>query len=158
MFIEFPHTGRFTKHLPVYNPRSGSTWLMEMLSNQPKMISCNEPFDLRNYFNHRILKTNDWNDLYTYPGSLELCINHLKGFERGHFLYGYKNPAQFEKNYSPFSNRIVFKILHACEDNIYLIQNRFNSKIIILLRHPIPVSLSRKELPQLKTFFTTDFK
>lgn len=138
-------------------PRSGSTWLMEILLSQKKIKPCNEPFDIRNYYNSNMLCINNWEDLYRINKSDDICLNHLNGFLSGRFHYGYKNLIPFEKGYNFFTNKIIFKILHACEDKIRILEKNTNAKVILLFRHPIAVSLSRKELPRLKTFIKGDY-
>lgn len=45
-------------------PRSGSTWLMEVILTQPGFKSCREPFDLRNPAIFDRLSIDKWEDLY----------------------------------------------------------------------------------------------
>ena len=138
-------------------PRSGSTWLMQLLGAQKGIKEINEPFDIRSPFTSQILNTNSWEDLYNRPVSDNMCLNHINGFIKGQFKFGYLNLHPFEKGYKLISHGLVFKLLHACEDKVDLIKKKFNSRIVFLLRHPIPVSLSRKELPRLSTFIYSDF-
>ena len=51
-----------------------------------------------------------------------------------------------------FSGSKIFKILFAGEDCINWFRDEFNGHIILLLRHPIAVSLSRQKLPRLRSF------
>jgi hypothetical protein len=56
------------------------------------------------------------------------------------------------------TNRIVAKILHAGEARINQLRDRFNGRVIFLLRHPIPVSLSREVTPRLEAFLESDYR
>jgi hypothetical protein len=46
-------------------PRSGLTWLMELIASQPGFKHCNEPLDLRHPDVVRGLGIREWNDLYS---------------------------------------------------------------------------------------------
>ena len=128
---------------------------MELIYSQPKFKACNEPFNLRNPNVSKYLGTSNWDDLY----SMKFKNSFFNFFDdiiqrKVKFL----NPNPFRINYKLFSSRIVFKILHAGEDKIEQIDNKFNSNIIFLLRHPLAVTTSRKVLPRLNTFLNSDFK
>jgi hypothetical protein len=56
------------------------------------------------------------------------------------------------------TRRIVFKIIHGGEDRINWFRDTFNGRIVYLLRHPIPVSLSREVYPTLKAFCDSDYR
>lgn len=64
------HLHQYTGNQPVFiisSPRSGSTWLMELLLTQPGMYSANEPFNLRNAYHRKMLGINTWEELYNKP-------------------------------------------------------------------------------------------
>ena len=140
------------------SPRGGSTWLMELVLTQPGFKPCDEPFDLRKPFikeNLSKLGLSTWSDLYN-PDKASLVEEYVNAICNGslHSLDRF-----FHRNhYRLITRRVIFKILHAGEDRINWFADRFNGKIIFLLRHPIPVSLSRKFLPRLHTFLNGDFK
>lgn len=139
-------------------PRSGSTWLMELIMSQPGFRYCDEPFNIRTYPIFKQLGTREWSDIYKID-ALENIKNYIQSFINGsrpcHARI--KHSLPFGKNYRPKTLRIVFKILHACEDNINWFEQSFNGKIIFMMRHPIPVSLSRKTLPRQSTFLDSDY-
>lgn len=62
------------------------------------------------------------------------------------------NPDPLKPNYRFLTNRIVFKLIHAGTDRVGWFEDTFNGSILILLRHPIPVSLSRTRFPLLEVF------
>lgn len=147
-------------------PRSGSTWLLELLVREKGMSYCFEPFDIRSSSVKN--KLNDigffsWNDLYTDEYSNKLFS--YKVLKNG-YLYG-RNPMPLElkrwktgllsKEYRFFSNRLVFKILHAFEHRIDWFEDNLNGEILYLLRHPISVSLSRTVAPRIETFLESDY-
>lgn len=138
------------------SPRSGSEWLMNIIASQPGIKHCSEIFNLRRPVNCWYLGINNWNELYEEKNK-EDFINKLKLQINGNFNSGSVNPRPFNKFYSYFTNRIVFKIHFGGEDIVNVFKDRLNGKIVYLLRHPIPVSISRKVLPKLKTYIESDF-
>ena len=135
-------------------PRSGSTWLMELLQSQPGFKICAEPFDLRNSQVARHLPIGDWVALYN-ENNLPVIEAYLEGFINGR--YRFKNQSPRRPYYRPVTRRLIFKILHAGEDRINWFRDTFNGQIIYLLRHPIPVTLSRHYLPRLQVFTQSDY-
>jgi len=147
-------------------PRSGSTWLLELLASQSYMSYCFEPFDIRsNVVKKQLNKIGiySWSDIYN-KGFKQKLLKY-KVLQNG-YLKG-RNPkildlkrwrnGIFSNEFNFFSNRLVFKILHACEDEIDLIKNNFNCDVIFLIRHPIAVSLSRTVSPRLEYFIGSDY-
>jgi len=128
---------------------------MELLATQPGFKVCNEPLNLRIPAVRNFLKILDWEELYNLDNR-PLLFNYFNSFCNGKLRF--KNTALFHENYRPFTRRIIFKIIHGCEDQIDWIKNSFNGKIILLFRHPIPVSLSREILPRLNAFINSDYK
>lgn len=127
-------------------PRSGSTWLQELIWTQPGFKYCNEPLNLKGTFLQEKSGVNGFEELYS-PSSREKVVRYLQQFNTGkhHFL----DPSPLRKNYRPVTNRIVFKIIHGGEIFINAIAEACNGKVVFLIRHPIAVSLSRKVLPRL---------
>ena len=147
-------------------PRSGSTWLLELLTSYKGISYCFEPFDIRATVCKNELKKvgiHSWLDLYSEDKKKNLYDYKVlkNGYLRG------RNPMPLDlkrwrtgllsKEYRFFSDRLVFKILHACEDRIDWFEDNFNGEIVYLIRHPIPVSLSRTVAPRLETFFCSDY-
>jgi hypothetical protein len=138
----------------ISTPRSGSTWLMELIATQPGFKKISEPFNFRKSDVKKHLKIASWGTLYD-PVSLDRIEEYLKGFLSGRLKF--KNTKPWETQYRPFTNRLVFKILHAFEDRIEYLSNLLNAKIVILIRHPIPVSISRQEYPRIDTFLNSQY-
>jgi len=136
-------------------PRSGSTWVMELIWSQPGFKTCDEPLDLRNPLVRRHLGLTKWNDLYSSAATPRL-EEYFRAFCDGthHFL----DPRPLRRFYRPLTRRIVFKLLHGGEDRANWLADRFNGRIVYLIRHPIPVSLSRQEYPRLETFVQSDYR
>ena len=134
-------------------PRSGSTWLMELIKTQSDFKTCNEPLNIRDDKISSALGIRNWNDLYSmhYTGAIKQYFEEIT-FSKHQFLNG--NP--FRKYYRPFSSRIVFKIINGGELIVDEIAEASKSEIIYLIRHPIAVSLSRRQLPRLQTIANKD--
>jgi LPS sulfotransferase NodH len=135
-------------------PRSGSTWLMELLVTQPEFKYCSELFNIRNPEVCKQLKIDSWDSLYNKTNS-ELVENYVARIHSGKL--GIFNPNPFGKYYRLSTSRIVFKIIHFGEDRINWFRDTFNGKVVFLTRHPMAVGISRKILPRLKTFVYSDY-
>lgn len=136
-------------------PRGGSTWLMELIWSQPGFKCCDEPTDLRNPLVRRHLGLDEWDSLYS-PEATATLAEYFRGFCDGdlHFM----DPRPFRRYYRPLTRRIVFKIIHGCEDRINWFRDVFNGRIVYLIRHPIAVALSREVYPTLPALLETDYR
>jgi hypothetical protein len=136
-------------------PRSGSTWLMELIWSQPGFKACNEPLDLRNPMVRKYLGISNWVELYSQEAIpslhhyfLALCNGYLHAMD----------PVPFRDLYRPVTHRIIFKIINGGEDRINWFRDTFNGQIIYLIRHPIAVSLSREYLPRVQAQLASDYR
>lgn len=136
-------------------PRSGSTWLMELVWSQPGFKHCNEPLNLRNASVRKYLGITEWRDLSSYDASRAL-YNYFSAICQGRLHF--KDPKPLHGYYRSITNRIVFKVIHGGEDRINWFRDRFNGRIVLLLRHPIPVTLSRESFPRLEAFLVSDYR
>lgn len=137
-------------------PRSGSTWLIELMLTQRGLKSCSEPFNLRMDAVANSLDIHDWDLLYS-DSALPRIEQHINSFLKGELRGAYKNRYPWQRYYRPFTNRMVFKILHAGHEKIDWFINTFKAQVVYLTRHPIPVALSRRELPRLSTFLNSEY-
>lgn len=136
-------------------PRSGSTWLKELIWTQPGFKFCDEPLDLRSSRVRQHLGISEWQDLYNRSATLALQ-SYFQAFCDGRS--GFMNPSPLRRHYRPFTRRIVFKVIHGGEDRINWFRDTFNGRIVLLLRHPIAVSLSREVYPRLRAFLSSDYR
>ena len=132
-------------------PRSGSTWLQELIWTQPGFKCISEPLNIRVPEIRNILGVDSWLQLYENEEKIRI-INYLSAFCNG--KYHFRNPNPLKKNSQFLTNRIVFKILNGGEFWINDIAQQCNGKVVYLIRHPIAVSLSRQQLPRLDIFCT----
>jgi len=138
------HTAEGKQNICIFsNRRSGSTLLMQMIYSQPGIKSVDQPLDPWRY--------NPYNKIFRgiYENKIFLKDrNHLNRLEkyftdvvfRGK-LKGYSQWNYFDNNYKLFSDRLVVKILNALPFLDWFEEN-FDIRIIYLVRHPIPTSLS----------------
>lgn len=136
-------------------PRSGSTWLMELIVTQRGFKYFSEPFNIRLLEVQNELGIESWEELYSNQ-NLPLIEAYIQKAVQGRM--GFFNPNPFGDYYRPFTNRLVFKIIHFGEHRMNWFRDKFNGKIIYLVRHPMAVSISRKQLPRLNTFLKSDYQ
>ncbi|MDX1909025.1 MAG: sulfotransferase [Bacteroidia bacterium] len=139
-------------------PRSGTTWLMEIIATQPGFKIVNEPFNIRKDVVREHLGLDAWNPILDPAGRDKIAAY------MNMFLEGKDNDPRFFR-YAPFSefwklktDRILFKVLFAGEGYFDWFKETFNGQILYLLRHPIPVSLSRDVCPRLESFMTSGYR
>lgn len=136
-------------------PRSGSTWLMELVWSQPKFKPCNEPFNLRNPTVRHHLGLTEWPQLYDGT-RLSNIARYVRRFQTGKLRFLNINPLH--RYYRPITSRLVFKIIHAGEGLIPWFRRTFQGYPVLLIRHPIAVSLSRELTPRLDALLTSQYR
>jgi hypothetical protein len=125
-------------------PRSGSTWLMELIWTQPGFRFCDEPLNIRNRIVARDLGIDNWPDLFS-PDAAPKVERYFRRLSDGSLRSN--GPGPWRQPYRPLTSRVVFKVIHAGHDRINWFRDRFNGRVVYLLRHPIAVSLSREDYP-----------
>jgi hypothetical protein len=138
-------------------PRSGSTWLLELVLTQPGFKPCNEPFNLRKPAVARRLGLDDWaklNDSVHLPQMKA----YLDAFLENRYSGAFKGLRPGLPYYRFVTNRIAFKILFACEHRLDWLAQTLRARLVLLIRHPLPVALSRQDLPRLEAFITSEYR
>jgi uncharacterized protein YbaR (Trm112 family) len=137
-------------------PRSGSTWLMELILSQPGFRRFNEPLNLRKPFVRENLGIGEWAQLHeaNCTEKLESYFARLCSGELRDARYNFKSP--FSRNYRPFTWRTVFKIINGGHEHVHWLAEALNGRVVLLLRHPIPVAQSRKSFPELDAILRSD--
>ncbi|MEZ4774710.1 MAG: sulfotransferase domain-containing protein [Bacteroidia bacterium] len=153
------HTPGQEKNVFLFStPRSGSTWLTEIIAAQPGFKMVKEPFNLRNPVVAEHLGLNSWEDMFSIT-SRDKIYQYVQSFLKGKDNdLRWKRPAPFSDLWHLRTDRIIFKILFSGEDFIGWFQEKFDGQIVYLLRHPIPVSFSRSKSPRLASFLQSDFR
>ena len=148
-------------------PRSGSTWLMELINSQNNFMYCFEPFNYRNKTVRKELfkiGIKGWNELYSIQKWEQikkykpLLTGRLKGGNPTLFDLKRKDLGIFNNNFRLIAKRVIFKILHAGEHKIDWFEKQQNGQILYLIRHPIPTSISRQTCPRINIFLNSDYK
>ncbi len=137
-------------------PRSGSTWIKELIGSQAGIRFCNEPFNLRIPHVKDYFAVNDWSGLYSDPINPRV-FDYIDSLYAGGRDTAFFNPFPFRKHYRLKTDRIVFKVLHALEDRMGEIEDRYHATMVLLLRHPLAVSTSRKSCPRLQVFLSSPY-
>lgn len=149
-YLNFHRPGDHHDVLVFATPRSGSTFLCELIHSQKGMKMINEPLDIRNPFVRSSLGITDWRDLLPNPGREDKIRDYFSRIQNNKVPFVNQRP--FNKNYRFFTNCMVFKIIHGGEDMINWFKKQLNARIVYLIRHPIPVALSRRVHPRLPFF------
>jgi len=125
------------------NRRSGSTLLMQMIYSQPGVNYVDQPMDPWRYNPYNKIFKNIYKNKEFFKDKnnlnrLEQYFNDVifKGNLKGYSQWNY-----FDNNYKIFSDRLVIKILNALP-LIDWFEEKFDIKLVYLVRHPIPTSLS----------------
>lgn len=133
----------------VASPRSGSTWLLEIILAADRCLAINEPLDLRRANVQRHLPGLSWERLYD-PAEIPRLIAYLRAVSDGRL------PALKPDMTNPYfrlsTRRTVFKLLHGLEGHIGELAQALDARVIVLLRHPCAVAVSRESLPRLHAF------
>ncbi len=137
-------------------PRGGSTWLAELVLSQPTFKAIDEPLNLKQKRIRDRLGISSWQGLHGERA--EAALQAYFGDICSGKLHFKDTNFRHNKHYRFLTRRIVFKMLHGGEDRINWFRDTFNGRVVLLLRHPIAVSLSRKELWRLDAFMTSDYK
>lgn len=135
-------------------PRSGSTWIMELIWSQPGFKYCNEPLNLQNAQVSRYLEIATWRELYSKEAEPKL-YKYFHSFCTGRLRF--KNPNPFRRYYRPITSRIVFKEIHGGAERLNWLRDTFNGRIVLLVRHPIAVTISRNAYQTLDAFLHSDY-
>lgn len=139
-------------------PRSGSTWLLEMIAGQPRIKTVREPLNIRLDHICEMLGLNTWEELYEEK-NFPLILEYLKSFSKNSKIhYRFKKEKPFTDTWHFITNRLLYKILHGLENRVEELTYELDATSIVLMRHPIPVSLSREVLPRLEAYQNSDYK
>jgi len=135
-------------------PRSGSTWLMEIIASQPGFKYYDEPLNPRRENVQYGGLFPDFAALMPDAGQEARVIGYLKDLQAGR--HGYMNPPPLRRNHRFFTDRIVFKI-HEVEHLMDRAVRECGGRLIYLLRHPIANSISRTVQPRLQHFLRSQY-
>jgi hypothetical protein len=135
-------------------PRSGSTYLLELLSLESGMKVYDEPESIHNISAQKELGVNNWRDATVLENREIVYSNFFTKLMRNEIPE--LNTPLYRRTGRLFTNRIAFKVLHAGEDIVPWFEETFKAYIVVLVRHPIPTSLSHKQFPRLPYLIQQD--
>ena len=138
-------------------PRSGSTWLLELVLTQPGFRPCNEPFNLRKPEVVRRLGLTEWTELNDSAHLPEMKA-YLESFLANRYSAAFKGLRPGLPYHRFVTRRIAFKILFACEHRLDWLADTLRAQLVLLIRHPLPVALSRTALPRLEAFLSSEYR
>jgi hypothetical protein len=127
---------------------------MELFASQPGMKFYDEPFNIRRENVQKCNVFHNWDELMPEHCDHDRVFAFTEGLTVGRF--GHMNPTPFRKYHRFVTDRIVFKI-HVLEHMIDEFQKKAGFEIACLVRHPIPTSLSRHQLPRLAHFLASPY-
>ena len=130
--------------------RSGSTLLYEMLLTQDGTKGCDEPLDIRRQPIRRALGVEGWHGIMPGPGRDERVLAHFRRIRRNRLPALNMSPLGAQHRW--VTDRLVFKVLHGCEDMLHEVQDALGGTVVYLIRHPLAVSFSREVFPRLELF------
>ncbi len=131
-------------------PRSGSTFLLELLYAQKRMKVYNEPLNINKAAVREQLGIDTWEEL--------TCMENREALFEAYFrrLMANAVPALnvpfYRRTSRFFTTRHTFKIMHGAEDMIDWFRTTFAGRILVLVRHPISTTFSHKIYPRLPYF------
>lgn len=135
-------------------PRGGSTWIMEVLGalSGTRMIA--EPFNVRVSEIRDALEIDNWADLLNASARPKL-VAYLRNIDNGSISF--LNPNPFVQ-WRFLTSRTLFKMIHLPAHISEAIANQMGARFLCLVRHPVPVSLSRKVFPILDDFLQSEYR
>ena len=156
-YLNIHRKGDLNDILIVSSPRSGSTWLLNIIASQPGLKAINEP--LNNYilnYNRYLLSIVRKKYISLQSEEEKLLHHYFNGqYPIAHF--GITNI--FSSQFHFFTNRRVIKTIWATP-LLEFFSNWREYDLIYLIRHPISQSLScikRGHLPQIKLYLEDAF-
>ena len=131
------------------SPRGGSTWVTELIASQPGMWPVSEPLNVRSKWVQQQLGIHTHADLYD-AASLVKVERYYRQILAGKFPELKITPGK--PFYKFKTNRIVVKENQGLLNQIPWFEDTFGAQVVHLLRHPIPVALSREAFTMLQGF------
>ncbi len=138
------HRSKGKQNICIFSSRRcGTTLLMQMINSQPGIKFIYEPLARYRYNPYKKLIPATHLDQFVYLDADQQVQlrNYFNNVIFKDKLRGYSQWNYFSDSYSFISDRFVIKILDALPI-IDWFEKNFDVKIIYLIRHPIPVSLS----------------
>lgn len=127
---------------------------MEVLGSLPGIRMIGEPFNVRVPRIASELDIYEWHQLFE-PTSHARLQRYLERIQKNELRF--LNPNPFVQ-WRFFTNRTLYRIIHLPAHLAEGLAASIGGKFICLVRHPIPVSLSRKVFPILDDFIDSAYR
>ena len=136
---DFHRPGDKPDILILSSPRSGSTWLMEVLAAEPGVKDIDEPLmkPRLDYYGINGLRTR-WRYASLNPSEQQIFRDL---FQEHRVIKSFGSTKVFHPDFNFFSNRRVIKVIRATP-LVDWFARETSLQVIHLIRHPIPQSLS----------------
>lgn len=135
-------------------PRGGSTWMMELLGALKGVRMIAEPCNLRVKKIAQALRLTDWDQLVEADG-VERLSEYFNDLDCGRIKFLDPNPFTQMRF---VTSQTLFKVIHLPVHVSAAVAAQLDARLVVLCRHPIPVSLSRETFPLLQTFSTGSYR
>lgn len=123
-------------------PRSGSTWLMELISEVPGTVNLWEPLHIRNVSEFRELNFG-WRQHIPETAEWEEAEKTFEKLFRGEYLNFWLTSRDFPLKFC-FADRMIIKFVRANAMMPWLLNNfQFDIMPLFLLRHPFAIVASQ---------------
>lgn len=129
--------------------RSGSTWVQEVIASQKNIKFVSEPLLMNGVTRRQLGAEPSWR--LTLPGGERESVLHDYFTRLFSGRCGYGSPLIRSEFFRRRYDRVILKLLRG-QDLMNWCEDQFSVKIVYLLRHPIPVALSREEYQRLPLF------
>jgi hypothetical protein len=131
-------------------PRSGSTYLMEIIASGPRMKFYNEPLTANQPACRQELGVASWHEFNLLANREERYLRYFGRLQQNRIKE--LNVPFYRSHRRLLTDRIVFKIIHGAEGMVPWFSETFNGAIVLLYRHPVATTLSRGSFPRLPDF------
>lgn len=142
------------------SPRSGSTWLMEIINSQNNFKYVNEPLHTNRHKGYLTNIKPTWSEIYSSNTRKDQFLSFFRKINNNKLFVGQQKLKHIYKGEFDYNtNRKVFKILRA-KDLINVFENEFEITVVYLLRHPISVALSlvKEEMENRSNYYLNNDK
>lgn len=144
-------------HSDIYafsSPRSGSTMLMELIDQHPRMKVYNEPLNIHDPIAWKELGCGTWKDLCSIEDREAIYKQYFSRLSKGKIKA--KNRAFYKRDRRSLTTRNYFKVIHGGEDLAGWFESELSAQVLFLLRHPIAVAMSHWRIPRFPYYFLNE--
>lgn len=131
-------------------PRSGSTFVLEIMAREPGLKVINEPLNINRPTTRRALGVSDWAEATRLTQREARYARYIQALRANRL--GALNAPFYRDDRRTRTDRLFLKILHGGEDMVPWFEQSLGGQILVLLRHPIPTVQSHWHFPRLTSY------